>query len=98
MLKLIIHAPTAASYARACRNLSNFLATDPTAVVELVVNSEAVKVATEKPDDSIRDHLVVCQNSLNSAGLTCPPNIRIVQAAVLHIAQRQTDGWSYFRA
>ncbi len=98
MLRLVIHAPTTASYARACRNLRNLLAADPTAVVELVVNSEAVKAATEKPDATVRDHLVVCQNSLDSAGLSCPPDVRVAQAAVLHIAARQAEGWGYFRA
>jgi len=98
MLKLIIHAPTRASYARACRNLTNLLVADPTAVVELVVNGEAVKAAVDKPEPSLRDHLVVCRNSLDTTGLTCPPDVRVTQAAVLHIAQRQAEGWSYFRA
>jgi len=98
MLKLIIHAPTSASYTRALRNLTNLLVADPTAVVELVVNSEAVKAVINEPEPSIRNHLVICQNSLDAAGLACPSDVRVTQAAVLHIAQRQTEGWGYFRA
>jgi NitT/TauT family transport system ATP-binding protein len=98
MLKLVIHAPTAAALMRARRNVANLIAADPSAMVELVINGAAVTAEIENPDPATRLHLVVCQNSLDAAGLAAPPDARVTRAAILHIAQRQADGWSYFRA
>lgn len=98
MLKLVLHAPTAAALNRARRNLANLLAADPNAEVELVINGEAVKAEMAAPDPVSRPHLVVCRNSLDAAGLSAPDDARVTRAAVLHIAQRQAEGWGYFRA
>jgi intracellular sulfur oxidation DsrE/DsrF family protein len=98
MARLIIHAPTRAALTRARRNLANLLAADPAAKVELVVNGEAAKAEIEDPDPTTRPYLVLCRNSLNAAGLTPPDDARVTQAAVLYIAERQAEGWAYFRA
>jgi len=96
-LRLIIHAPTANALERARRNLANLLTAAPDAQVELVINAAAVPAALSTPD-ALDGHLRVCQNSLTANQLTAPEGVAVVPAAVLHIAQRQSEGWSYMRA
>lgn len=98
MTRLIVHAPTVAALRRARRNIANLLAADPEALVELVVNSEAAIAAIDDPDPATADYVVVCENSLAAAGRDNPPGVRTIPTAVLHIARRQAEGWSYFRA
>lgn len=98
MVKLIVHAPTPAALVRARRNVVNLLAADSEAEIELVVNGEAAAAALGSPDPATDGHLLLCANSLASAGLHPPEGIRTVDAAILYIAQCQADGWSYFRA
>ena len=98
MIRLVIHAPTKAALERARRNLRNLLAADPDAQVELVANGAAVRVAVEEPDAGSDGHLVLCRNSLRAADLAAPQGIATADAAVLHIARRQAEGWGYFRA
>ena len=97
-LKLLIHAPTENALVRARRNLLNFLAVAPEAQVELVVNAAAVRVVLEQPDPETDRYLLLCENSLRSAGLKSSHSYRTVGAAIHHIAKRQSEGWSYFRA
>lgn len=94
----MIHAPTAAALARARRNLRNYLAVEPGAEVELVANAEAARTALAEPDAATDARLVLCRNSLDQAGLTAPAGMATVAAAIQHIARRQAEGWSYFRA
>lgn len=96
-LRLIIHAPSANSLARGRRNLANLLKLAPDAQVELVINAGAVAAALEQPD-ALDVHLRICQNTLNATQLSAPAGVAVVPAAVLHIAQRQAEGWSYLRA
>lgn len=98
MQRLIIHAPTVTALHRAYRNLANFLDKEPEALVELVVNGEAVVEAINAPDPRTNKYIVLCENSLRAAGLTAPAGFRTVPAAIHHISQRQAEGWSYFRA
>ena len=44
----------------------------------------------------IRDRL--CANTLAATGAQAPATLRTVPAAVLHLAQRQGEGWAYIRA
>lgn len=96
-IRLIIHAPTAQAMERGRRNLANLLKLAPDAEVELVLNAGAVAAALETPDP-LDSYVRLCQNSLTANQLVAPSGIAVVQAAVLHIAQRQADGWSYLRA
>ncbi len=98
MVKLIVHAPTPAALVRARRNIVNLLAADPDAEVELVVNGEAAGAALAAPDPNTDKYLTVCANSLTLTGAHAPEGTSTVGAAILHIAQRQAEGWSYFRA
>ena len=98
MQRLVIHAPTAAALHRAYRNLANLRDKEPEALIELVVNGEAVAVAINASDPRSTEYVVLCENSLQAAGLTTPTGFRTVPAAIHHISQRQAEGWSYFRA
>jgi len=97
MIRLVIHAPTPEALERGRRNLANLLKADPDAQVELVANSGAVVTALKNPHE-LDSHLLVCRNSLVANELQAPEHIAVVAAAVLHIAQRQHDGWAYLRA
>lgn len=96
-LRLIIHAPTIGSLERGRRNLANLLKQAPTAQVELVINAGAVAAALEAPSP-LDSHLRVCRNTLEANQLIAPEGAIVVAAAVLHIAQRQAEGWAYMRA
>lgn len=98
MVRLIVHAPTPAALVRARRNVVNLLAADPDAEIELVVNGRGAGAALETPDPETDRYLAVCANSLAVTGARAPDGTRTVDAAILHIAQRQAEGWSYFRA
>lgn len=97
-LQLAIHAPSPRAFSRALSNVSNLLRDYPAAQVELVVNSTALPEALKVSDDDIIKRLVLCQNSLNTQQLTAPSHFSVVPAAIVHLAQRQQQGWSYVRA
>ncbi|AZG07634.1 hypothetical protein EGT29_06970 [Pigmentiphaga sp. H8] len=97
VIKLVIHAPTPAALERGRRNVANLLKADGQAQVELVANAGAVAAALGQPD-ATDVHLRLCANTLAANGLTTPDGIAVVEAAVLHIARRQAEGWAYMRA
>jgi uncharacterized protein len=97
-IALLIHAPTATALKRGRNNLRNLLKEEPDAKIELVANGEGVLQALSSPDPEVDQFLVLCENSLRSANLVAPDEIRTVNAAVHHIALRQSEGWGYFRA
>lgn len=96
-LRLVRHAPTEAALIRARSNARNLLALRPDAQVEIVVNAKGAAAALTAPDPATDRLLVFCANSLRQQGLPRPEG-RIVEAAVLHIAHRQSEGWAYRRA
>jgi NitT/TauT family transport system ATP-binding protein len=97
MVRLLIHAPTPAALERGRRNLANLLKLAPDAQVELVVNAGGVAAALDTPH-VLDAHLRVCLNTLAANQRTVPEGIATVPAAVLHLAERQAEGWSYLRA
>lgn len=96
MRRLVIHAPTPEALERARRNARNLLALMPEAEVEIVANGGAVAASLDKPDETDA-HLVLCRNSLVAARREAGER-RSVEAAVVHILDRQNDGWAYVRA
>ena len=98
MLKLLIHAPTEAALERALANARNLLHAEPQAQVQVVANGAAAAAALAVQDPALRPRLVLCANSLARAGVAAPPDLAVVPAAVLHVAQRQAEGWGYWRA
>lgn len=97
MIRLVIHAPTPEALERGRRNLANLLKAEPDAQVELVANAGAAVAALQQPNES-DNHLLLCRNSLIANDLPEPEHIKVVAAVVLHIAQRQHEGWAYMRA
>jgi intracellular sulfur oxidation DsrE/DsrF family protein len=97
-IKLMIHAPTPQALMRAQANARNLLKLEPDARIEIVVNGPAAADALAIEDVSIRGLLVLCNNSLINQGLEVPEDLRIVPAAVQHLARQQGEGWSYMRA
>lgn len=97
MIRLLIHAPTPGALERARRNAANLKKAAPDAVVEIVANAGAVGAALAEPH-ATDAYLLLCQNTLAATGASAPASLQVVGAAVLHIAQRQADGWAYMRA
>lgn len=98
LLKVVIHAPTTSALVRAQANLKNLLHLTPDAEIELVVNGPAMSEAISISEPEIKHRLRLCQNSLHGQGLTAPDDLQQVSAAILHLSQRQLQGWSYVRA
>ena len=97
-LKVLIHAPTPAALQRGQSNLKNLLQLKPEAEIELVVNGQAMSEAITISDPEVKRRLRLCQNSLRGQGLTAPADLQQVSAAILHLSERQLQGWSYVRA
>jgi len=95
--RLIIHAADEASLARARSNAANFLGAVDNPQVEIVVNAAAVAAAIEQPHDTDA-YLRVCANTLRNKQIDAPDHLVQVAAAVVHIVERQRDGWAYIRA
>jgi NitT/TauT family transport system ATP-binding protein len=96
-IRLLIHAPTPGALERARRNAVNLRKAAPDAEVEIVANAGAVAHALAQPDASDA-WLVLCGNTLAATGAVASPELRVVPAAVLHLAERQLQGWQYMRA
>lgn len=96
-LQLIIHAPTETALQRARRNAANLQSASPDAQIEIVLNGPAVAAALDTPHDT-DGLLMLCGNTLANINRDLPAGLQRVPAAVLHIAERQRDGWSYMRA
>ncbi|KIF79965.1 DsrE family protein [Noviherbaspirillum autotrophicum] len=98
ILRVLIHAPTAASLVRARNNAANLLREAPDAQVRIIVNAEAVSAALDSPRSDTDSMTLVCANTLSKLGRMAPPPLQTVTAAILTIAEMQRDGWSYIRA
>ena len=98
-IRLLIHAPTAEALGRARSNARNLLAAAPGATVEIVANAAGARAAIEGPATVAGETVpILCRNSIVNQGLTAPEGAPTVEAAVLHISQRQAEGWAYMRA
>jgi intracellular sulfur oxidation DsrE/DsrF family protein len=97
-------ASTQSTALRSCLNLLN--AAESPALVEVVcfgggvdfalAGGPSVDAVTELLARGVR--VLVCRNSLDGRGLdesALIPEVGIVSAAVLHLAVRQHEGWSY---
>lgn len=97
-MKLLLHAATAGSLARARRNAANALKTRPETEVRIIVNAEAVIAAIEQPHPDIDRYLVFCETTLARIGRNPLVGSMTVPTAVLAIAEWQQQGWIYVRA
>ena len=96
-VRILLHAPTTDALDRARSNARNVLVADPGAEIEIVVNAGAVVAALERADPQIDPLVRLCENSLRSQQLD-NGGMLTVRVAILHIAQRQVEGWTYIRA
>ena len=97
-LRLVIHAPDPEALARARNNARNLLKAAPDALCEIVVNAGAVAAALDHPDADTDGLLRLCGNTLARTKRSAPGGLQTVDAAVLHLAERQRDGWQYIPA
>ena len=97
-IRVVIHAPEPDALVRARNNARNLLKAAPDALCEIVVNAGAVASALDQPDPETDALLQICGNTLRQTGRSAPVNLRVVKAAVLHLTERQRDGWQYIRA
>lgn len=94
--RVLLHAPTPDALKRARSNARNVLAADPAAEIEIVVNAGAVAQALEDADPQTDSLIRLCRNSLRNLQRD-NAGFRTVPVAILHIVERQTDGWAYIR-
>lgn len=98
LLKVILHAPTAAALERARNNAANLRREAPDAEVRIIVNAQGVAVAI----DTLHEQDVatwLCPISLGRANRAGRQPLQVLaRPAVLEIARLQQAGWIYIRA
>jgi intracellular sulfur oxidation DsrE/DsrF family protein len=97
-LKLVLHAPTAASLKRAKSNAANVRRELPDAQIRIIANAEGVSEALIAAPDDADQFTSLCANTLRKLGKDTPPRFGTVPSGVVAIAQLQQDGWLYVRA
>ena len=96
--RILLHAPTPGAFQRALGNARNILAAEPSAEVEIVVNADGVAAAEGLDDPALAPLLRYCANTLRNRGIEPPEGATTVPVAMLHLADRQAEGWTYVRA
>jgi intracellular sulfur oxidation DsrE/DsrF family protein len=98
-LKILLHAPTAASLARARSHAANLLKQDAPPEVRIVLNAEGVAAALDQPDAGTDTLTLLCPNTLRKLGRTSREPLQVLdEGAVVAIARMQAQGWCYIRA
>jgi len=106
---VVFHVDEDALWKRVLANVLNFLRSEGDGVViEVLANGDAV-VGLQK-ESGLRPRIeplqrrgvafVACRNSLRGHEIeegTLLPEVRVVPAGVVHLAQRQWAGWAYLR-
>jgi NitT/TauT family transport system ATP-binding protein len=96
-IAVVLHAPNEVALQRARNNAANLEQASPDAQIEIVVNAGGVAAALSQshPTDRL---LVFCRNTLDNTGQEAGPGATVVPSAVLHLVERQRDGWAYIRS
>lgn len=97
-LRILIHAPSGTSLARARNNALNILRDRPDAQVHIVVNADGVRAALETSHPETDMLLLACANTLSKIGAVVPPALQTVPSAAIALVTMQQDGWTYIRA
>lgn len=97
-MRVVLHAPTAASLQRARSNARNLRARQPEAEILIVTNADGVPAAIESRDPETDAGLRICAYTLASRNLEVPKAIATVPAAIETLVQLQAEGWIYIRA
>ncbi len=94
--QVIIHAACADSLQRARNNARNLLLNNAETEIEIVANAGAVTAALAKAHDT--DALLrLCENTLKQTQQQATTQ-KVVPAAIVHLIERQAQGWLYVRA
>jgi intracellular sulfur oxidation DsrE/DsrF family protein len=97
-IRILFHAPTAASLQRARRSAVNITEAHPAAEILIVVNAEGAETALVRHDEATDPLIVICEATLRRNGLKAPPGRRTTPLSTLFMAERQAEGWTYIRA
>lgn len=98
-LKILLHAPTLDSLARARNNATNLLKEAPPPQVRIVVNAEAVAAALDAPDAGVDALTWLCPNTLRKLNRPVRAPLQVLpKGAVIMLASLQQEGWLYVRA
>ena len=103
-MKVIFHIDELAKWKLTIANVKNFLKEKPDATIEVLANAEAVEGYI---DEEILNQIlelnaefVVCANALKAHDIDqeeVNKQIRIVQAGVVELAEKQQEGYAYIR-
>jgi len=98
-LKVILHAPTAASFERARNNATNLRRVAPDAEVRIIANADAVAAALDASPHEQDALTQLCSVTLSRINRQCRAPFGLVDGpAVVEIARLQHEGWSYIHA
>ena len=97
-MRVILHAPTAPSVARARASARQFQRLQPEAEVRIVANAQGVAAALAERDAETDHLLLLCEATLEAKALPRPERLATTPAAVVTIARMQAEGWTYLRA
>lgn len=96
--RVLIHAPSGTSLARARNNAVNILRERPDAQVRIVVNAGGVTAALDAPQPDTDNLLLLCANTLRKTERTAPAAYQTVPSAAIALVTLQQEGWIYIRA
>lgn len=94
-MKILIHAPSARSLARARLEAARLVALPLEGMVRVVATLEGAVAAVNQPDPQTDPLLVLCGDSLKSEGLANPPGMEVVPNGTELLAKLQRKGWAY---
>lgn len=102
-MKVIFHVDEMERWDLTLKNVHNFLTEVPDVCVEVLVNAEAVKIFENVNDlKQVPDKakIMVCRNALKAHHIReedLAPDIQVVPAGVVWLAERQHAGFAYIR-
>jgi uncharacterized protein len=99
------------AYSAVLRQINNVKKSEPGALIEVVVHGEAIAYLTKTQCPNTQGtteraklpgvEFTACQNSLNRKKIDKSellPIVRVVPVAILELADKQQQGWSYIKA
>lgn len=98
-VKVVLHAPDAEGYQRACNNAKNILKIDSDAEIKIILNAKAVTAALDAPASEF-DHIIwLCPVTLQHLERQPKaPMQALSQSAAYEMAILQSAGWAYIRS
>lgn len=98
-LKVILHAPDADAYQRACNNARNILKVNAETVIMIILNAKGVAAALDAPACELDEITWLCPVTLSQLERTPKaPMHALTHSAAYEIACLQSLGWAYIRS